>query len=126
MKPVSSSPFAIALAFRLSNAFISRSFFQPDEYWQSLEVAHLWVFGYGYKTWEWRSSGTEVLKGAGKWEEWRSLLADGGKGGIRSPLSVLPTAVLYQILKLVGLDERGEWLVSVVSAVGRERGTCVR
>ena len=27
----------------------SRTFFQPDEYWQSLEIAHRWVFGYGYR-----------------------------------------------------------------------------
>lgn len=31
----------------------SRTFFQPDEYWQALEVAHRIVFGYGYRTWEW-------------------------------------------------------------------------
>lgn len=31
----------------------SRTFFQPDEFWQSLEVAHRLVFGYGYLTWEW-------------------------------------------------------------------------
>ena len=31
----------------------SRTFFQPDEYWQSLEIAHRIVFGYGYRTWEW-------------------------------------------------------------------------
>ncbi|ORY52951.1 hypothetical protein BCR33DRAFT_711359, partial [Rhizoclosmatium globosum] len=29
------------------------TFFSPDEYWQSLEVAHEYVFGYGYLTWEW-------------------------------------------------------------------------
>lgn len=34
----------------------SRTFFQPDEYWQSLEIAHRIVFGYGYQTWEWMTS----------------------------------------------------------------------
>lgn len=34
----------------------SRTFFQPDEYWQSLEIAHRWVFGYGYRTWEWTAA----------------------------------------------------------------------
>ncbi|KAA0183897.1 hypothetical protein HAZT_HAZT004101 [Hyalella azteca] len=29
------------------------TYFVPDEYWQSLEVAHRMVFGYGYLTWEW-------------------------------------------------------------------------
>lgn len=34
----------------------SRTFFQPDEYWQSIEIAHRIVFGYGYQTWEWMTS----------------------------------------------------------------------
>ncbi len=30
-----------------------RTYFNADEYWQSLEVAHVAVFGYGHLTWEW-------------------------------------------------------------------------
>lgn len=41
-------------AFRLINAFSIKTFFQPDEYYQSLEPAHRYVFGYGYETWEWK------------------------------------------------------------------------
>ncbi|KAH9843180.1 Alg9-like mannosyltransferase family-domain-containing protein [Rhodofomes roseus] len=44
---------AIALAVRVSVALLTRTFFQPDEYFQSLEVAHHLVFGYGNLTWEW-------------------------------------------------------------------------
>lgn len=40
--------------FRLLNSSITQTFFQPDEYWQSLEPAHETAFGYGYLTWEWR------------------------------------------------------------------------
>lgn len=40
-------------AFRLLTSLLIRTFFEPDEYWQSLEVAHLLVFGYGKITWEW-------------------------------------------------------------------------
>jgi len=40
------------------------------------------------------------------------MLKDGGKGGIRSPLSVVPTALVYEILRLAGLDDQGDWLVS--------------
>jgi len=40
------------------------------------------------------------------------MLKDGGKGGIRSPLSVVPTALVYEILRISGLDDRGDWLVS--------------
>ncbi|GAA5909611.1 putative glycosylphosphatidylinositol-alpha 1,2 mannosyltransferase [Sporobolomyces salmoneus] len=108
MNPSSASSYLIALVFRLVNAFISRSFFQPDEYWQSLEVAHLLVFGYGYKTWEWRTTDSASL---GEWGSWKRLMKDGGAGGIRSPLSVLPTAVLYQILRGLNMDDTGEWLV---------------
>lgn len=42
------------VVFRLCNSFLTRTFFQPDEYWQSLEPAHNLVYGYGYLTWEWR------------------------------------------------------------------------
>ncbi|GAA5847198.1 hypothetical protein JCM3766R1_001831 [Sporobolomyces carnicolor] len=105
MRPVATSPFGVALAFRLVNAFASRAFFQPDEYWQSLEVAHAWVFGYGYKTWEWRSTVTSASS------EWTALLNDGGRGGIRSPSSVVPTACVFKLLRMLDLDSKGEWLV---------------
>ena len=45
-----------AVALRVCIALATRTFFQPDEYFQSLEVAHHAVFGYGYLTWEWLSS----------------------------------------------------------------------
>jgi len=41
------------LVWRLLNALLVQSSFVPDEYWQALEVAHRWVFGYGYLSWEW-------------------------------------------------------------------------
>ena len=47
---------ALALAVRVLVAVLTRSFFQPDEYFQSLEVAHHLVFGYGALTWEWVSA----------------------------------------------------------------------
>lgn len=36
---------AASLAVRLAVALIIRTAFAPDEYWQSLEVAHRLVFG---------------------------------------------------------------------------------
>ncbi|KAF4768469.1 hypothetical protein HAV15_002183 [Penicillium sp. str.  len=45
------------IAFRLVNAFAVRTFFQPDEYFQSLEPAWQIAFGQGqgaWITWEWR------------------------------------------------------------------------
>ncbi|KJE90215.1 GPI mannosyltransferase 3 [Capsaspora owczarzaki ATCC 30864] len=44
---------AAIVVFRLVNALLTQTSFVPDEYWQSLEVAHRSVFGYGYLTWEW-------------------------------------------------------------------------
>ena len=46
----------LALLVRISIALLTRTFFQPDEYFQSLEVAHSLVFGYGHLTWEWVAS----------------------------------------------------------------------
>jgi GPI mannosyltransferase 3 len=44
---------------RIFNALTINTFFQPDEYYQSLEPAWKLVFGYGERTWEW----TEGIRG---------------------------------------------------------------
>ena len=36
---------ALALAFRAANALLVRTYFNPDEHWQCLEVAHRIAFG---------------------------------------------------------------------------------
>ncbi|XP_069851463.1 GPI mannosyltransferase 3 isoform X1 [Dipodomys merriami] len=51
--------FLSIIALRILNCFLVQTSFVPDEYWQSLEVAHHMVFNYGYLTWEW----TERLRG---------------------------------------------------------------
>eukprot|EP00959_Pyramimonas_sp_CCMP1952_P121801 2546424-Pyramimonas_sp.AAC.1 len=38
--------FLLLLAFRTFNGILVYTYFNPDEYWQSLEVAHRLVFGY--------------------------------------------------------------------------------
>ncbi|PVI07811.1 glycosyltransferase family 22 protein [Periconia macrospinosa] len=58
--PASNSQRAICaiFAFRLANALVLRTFFQPDEYFQSLEVATDLAFGpqsNAYITWEWKN-----------------------------------------------------------------------
>ncbi|KAL5199441.1 hypothetical protein ABZP36_020644 [Zizania latifolia] len=70
---------ALALAFRAVNALLVRTYFNPDEHWQCLEVAHRIAFGYGHLTWEW-------------------------KRGLRSYLHPLIFAALYKILALLHLD----------------------
>lgn len=117
--PPSPPAWLLALLFRLLNALCSRAFFQPDEYWQNLEVAHRWIYGYGYQTWEWRSLATSSSAAAARasatagdqgpeWGKsmstWADVLRTGGRGGIRSPLSVAGTALVYAVLKATGSD----------------------
>lgn len=45
----------LALVVRVAISLGTWTFFQPDEFFQSLEVAHHAVFGYGQLTWEWRA-----------------------------------------------------------------------
>ncbi|KAH8397408.1 hypothetical protein KR222_002737 [Zaprionus bogoriensis] len=76
---------ALILAVRLASVFVVRTYFVPDEYWQSLEVAHKLAFGYGYLTWEWVQ-------------------------GIRSYVYPLLIAASYKLLALLQLDS-AQWLV---------------
>lgn len=38
--------FYLCLAVRMVNSLLVQTYFNPDEHWQSLEVAHRLVFGY--------------------------------------------------------------------------------
>ncbi|KAF3323123.1 hypothetical protein FCM35_KLT13112 [Carex littledalei] len=69
----------ICLVIRAINGVMVQTYFNPDEHWQSLEVAHHLTFGYGHLTWEW-------------------------KEGIRSYLHPLIFALLYKILAFLHLD----------------------
>eukprot|EP00122_Pirum_gemmata_P009620 Pgem_evm1s8880 len=61
------------------NVYCIRTTFVPDEYWQSMEIAHRFVYGYGYLTWEW----TEKM---------------------RSPIHPAIISIFYQTLKYFQLD----------------------
>ncbi|KAL7193705.1 hypothetical protein ACSBR2_025343 [Camellia fascicularis] len=71
--------FVTCLALRMANSLLVQTYFNPDEHWQALEVAHRITFGYGHLTWEW-------------------------KKGIRSYLHPMVFAFLYKILALFHLD----------------------
>lgn len=73
---------AVAVVVRVSIALATQTFFQPDEYFQSLEVAHRLVYGYGHLTWEWLSPKP-----------------------IRSILYPALNIPVYWILNVLGLDE---------------------
>jgi phosphatidylinositol glycan class B len=72
--------FVLCILFRFFNAYLTRTYDNPDEYWQGQEVAHNMVFGYGYLTWEWREK-------------------------IRSFAHPLTIALVYKFLQLVHLDQ---------------------
>lgn len=49
------SPFLVSFLFRVLNSFLFlRTFHSADEHYQSVEIAHEFIFKYGAKTWEWR------------------------------------------------------------------------
>ncbi|KAG2041838.1 glycosyltransferase family 22 protein [Suillus americanus] len=73
----------LALVLRVAIALSTQGFFQPDEYFQALEPAHHYVFGYGHLTWEWVSSAPL-----------RSI--------IYPALNIPP----FWLIKTLGLDER--------------------
>ncbi|XP_076765794.1 phosphatidylinositol glycan anchor biosynthesis class B [Xylocopa sonorina] len=65
--------------WRLISVFVVQTAHAPDEYWQSLEVAHRLAFGYGYLSWEWTAK-------------------------IRNYIYPFLISVMYQILALISLD----------------------
>ncbi|XP_052749671.1 GPI mannosyltransferase 3 [Galleria mellonella] len=69
----------VILFVRILSVFLVQTWYVPDEYWQTLEVAHKHAFGYGALTWEWQR-------------------------GIRNYLYPSVVAALYTLLKLTGLD----------------------
>lgn len=71
--------FGIFVITRLSSVLFVQTWYVPDEYWQSLEVAHKLVFEYGHLTWEWIF-------------------------GIRSYTYPLLIAILYKILYIFDAD----------------------
>lgn len=71
--------------FRLFNAFLVRTYFDPDEYWQTLEIAHRQIFGYGAITWDWIS-------------------------GLRNWTAILPFIGVFSLIRHLGLGE-SDWAV---------------
>ncbi|KAG2203600.1 hypothetical protein INT47_011694 [Mucor saturninus] len=71
--------FGLCLCFRFFNAYLTRTYDNPDEYWQGQEVAHHMVFGYGYLTWEWREK-------------------------IRSFAHPMTLGLIYKLIQMAGLE----------------------
>ncbi|KAK7861953.1 hypothetical protein R5R35_006322 [Gryllus longicercus] len=69
----------VIILIHIASLFIIQTAFVPDEYWQSLEVAHNIVFHYGNITWEWQE-------------------------GLRSYIYPSIFAVLYKVLQFFEMD----------------------
>ncbi len=93
----------IICIYRIWNALEIETQFDPDEYWQTLEPAYSLVFpeNKGIKTWEWKFRGLESS------ENLRSIVQ---YGPVRSHVSILPTYVFYQAVKIFGMDT--SWMIS--------------
>lgn len=64
MQNTMSSKFTVLhalIALRIVNVFLVRTYFVPDELFQSVEVAYWAVYGTGYLSWEWMASLRSVL-----------------------------------------------------------------
>ncbi|XP_001600895.2 GPI mannosyltransferase 3 isoform X1 [Nasonia vitripennis] len=77
--PMRKKLFLLLVVWRVSSVFVVQTSHVPDEYWQSLEVAHKLSFGYGYLTWEWIN-------------------------GIRSYMYPFLISLLFSLLKFLSLD----------------------
>ncbi|PWN50316.1 hypothetical protein IE53DRAFT_387395 [Violaceomyces palustris] len=99
------------ILFRLLNASLVHTFFQPDEYFQSQELAHSIVFGQGYRTWEWfhRDSGFPFrFPALPKWSGGDGIsnsLRAISDGPIRSVFHPLVISPVYLLIKLLGLED---------------------
>lgn len=97
--------FLLICMFRVLNTFLIYSYFDPDEFWQTMEPAYCTAFepvdpcpGF---TWEWKRRCPDIAANLVE----RSML-----GPARTYLSVLPVYCYYLLLKYFGIDTY--WLVS--------------
>lgn len=96
--------FAMCL-FRIANTFLVQSYFDPDEFWQTMEPAYCEAFNGPYDcpgyTWEWKRRPPPSAE---------NFVEQSLQGPARSYISVLPTYIFFGILKMFELDSY--WLVS--------------
>ncbi|SYW76207.1 related to dolichyl-phosphate-mannose-glycolipid alpha-mannosyltransferase [Ustilago bromivora] len=116
------SLFLFLLAFRLINALVTRTFFQPDEHYQTTEIAHRVVFGHGFKSWEWSTNSHSPLPANASWFQLaRHNVLNGPVRSILHPLLFVPG---YALLKATGLDQTYLLLLfprlqqAVIAAIG--------
>lgn len=100
--------FLLLCVLRILNTFFIQSYFEADEFWQTLEPAYCAAFLPGEAcsgfTWEWkRRSALEVASFGG-------FIMHSMLGPVRSYLSVLPAYFLYRVASILRIDTA--WLVA--------------
>ncbi len=86
-----SAIFPVLVGFRVINSLLTRTYFQADEFWQSLEPAHYKAFGYGELTWEW-------------------------KVGLRSYAFPMLFEIIYRLVKLLAIASKEA--LSIICSIG--------
>ncbi|KAI1728707.1 alg9-like mannosyltransferase family domain-containing protein [Ditylenchus destructor] len=83
------------LVFRILNVFCASTWFVPDEYFQSVEVAYRMVYGKGMRTWEWKPN-----------------------NALRSAFHPTLYAIPFWVLKLLACDSRLflNWIPHLIQA----------
>ena len=64
---------SVGILINLSYALLTPNFFHPDEIYQTLEVAHRYVYGSGFLSWEWKVNYFFVPNDPVRYGELRSL-----------------------------------------------------
>ncbi len=108
--------FAAIVLYRVANALIINTQFDPDEYWQTLEPAYCLAFSTEHNcafTWEWTrrmetEPNTDFVFGADKTHlRW---IEEALQGPVRSFVPILPIYFLYILLKSIHFDTT--WMVA--------------
>ncbi|RPA94437.1 hypothetical protein L873DRAFT_1701069 [Choiromyces venosus 120613-1] len=93
--------FFTILSFRLLNALTVRTFFQPDECFQSLEPAWKMVYDEGWLTWEWRNQLRSIAHPALFAAVYKSADFISGLLGLQTPTKVEVLAVAPKVLQAI-------------------------
>lgn len=96
------SLFIVLVTIRILNALCTRTFFQPDEHYQTTEIAHRIVFGYGFKSWEWHGASHALPRPAQSYAG--AAVENLLQGPIRCILHPLLFVPGYALLRLARLD----------------------
>mmetsp|Transcript_8124 Transcript_8124/g.15296 ORF Transcript_8124/g.15296 Transcript_8124/m.15296 type:complete len:651 (-) Transcript_8124:46-1998(-) len=100
----------VVFTYRVINALILETQFDPDEYWQTLEPAYCIALSTGHNcelTWEWTRRREPGLSKNITGFNW---LDDALYGPVRSYVPLMPTITLYKFLKVIHLDTT--WMIA--------------